>query len=74
MTDRQATETTEGERIRLTPDSLYPLGVAFGLLVTLVSAFMWWPVMVIGILWMFVAGVKWLRQSRADTAALPIRR
>jgi len=60
------------ETVHLPGPSFLPVVVAFGLTIAVVGVVISKVVMVLGVVILLAATVRWIRQARADTAALPL--
>ena len=60
------------EQVHLPAPSALPVVVALGVTLTLVGVLISWPIVVLGLLILLVATLRWVRQARAETAELPL--
>jgi hypothetical protein len=73
-----AVETPEGalppptEEIHLPEPSYLPAVLAFGLMVTIIGVVFSWVVVVIGAIVAVISLLRWIRQTRAEMAELPL--
>jgi len=72
------TETPEGalppatEEIHLPEPSYLPVTLAFGITVAIIGVVFSWVVVVIGAIVAVVSLARWIRQTRAEMAELPL--
>jgi Flp pilus assembly protein TadB len=73
-----AEETPEGalppptEEIHLPEPSYLPVVLAFGVTLAIVGVVLTWVLVVIGALIFLVSLLRWIRQTRAEMAELPL--
>ena len=60
------------EEIHLPEPSYVPVVVAFGITIAVVGVVLSWVMVVIGVLIMLIALVRWIRQTRAEMSELPL--
>jgi hypothetical protein len=71
-------ETPEGalpaptEQIHLPGPSYLPATLAFGLTITIVGVVFSWVIVVLGAIVVVISLARWIRQTRADMAELPL--
>jgi hypothetical protein len=61
-----------GEAIHLPGPSYLPALTGFGISIGLVGVVIAWPMAAIGVVIALVAIVRWIRETRADMADLPV--
>lgn len=70
MSESNGTPATT-EQIWLTPDSAIPFWTAVFVMITVMGAFLWWPVTLIGAIITVGLIVKWASNQRHETSELP---
>jgi hypothetical protein len=72
------TETPEGalpqptEEIHLPDPSYLPVALAFGITVAIIGVVFSWVVVVLGAIVVLISLTRWIRQTRAEMAELPL--
>jgi hypothetical protein len=61
-----------GEAVHLPGPSYLPVLTAFGISLAVVGIVIWWVLVVIGGVIALVTIIRWVRETRADMAELPL--
>jgi hypothetical protein len=61
-----------GEPVHLPGPSFLPVLTAFGITISLVGLLLTWVITAIGLLITVITIVRWIRETRADIAELPL--
>ena len=71
--DREGTGAAPaGEPVHLPGPSYLPVLTAFGISIAVCGVVLWWPIVVIGAVIAVVSIARWIRETRADIAELPL--
>jgi hypothetical protein len=71
--EREATGAPpSGEPVHLPGPSYLPVLTAFGVSLAVCGVVVWWVLVVIGVAIAGVAIVRWIQETRADIAELPL--